>query len=379
MKKLRIALFTANYNHIPDGVSLTLNRLVEYLLSVGHDVLVFAPTIERPPIEHVGTLVPVNSFSIPGREEYRFTMGFSDEGKEKLRKFAPDIVHIASPDFLGCQALLYSLTKGYPVVSSFHTHFPSYLEYYKLGLFVPLGWKYMRWFHRNCIHTYVPSESMIEELTKLGIDKGLRIWARGIDLERFNPSKRDMAWRRSIGLQDDEILVSFVSRLVAEKEMDTLGSTFSKLHLQKGKVKTLIVGDGPARGELEYNSPDTVFTGFLSGDELARAYASSDIFMFPSVTETFGNVTLEAMASGVPAIVANAQGNKSLVRNDENGFLVAPKDINEFVRRINKVAENPQLRKKLSVNALNFAREFTWDKIFEKLVLDYEEAIHTIK
>lgn len=379
MKKLRIALFTANYNHVPDGVSLTLNRLVKFLLSSGHEVLIFAPTRDNPPIDHVGEIVSMPAFSIPGRAEYLFTCGFNDEGKERLRQFNPDLVHIASPDFLGCQALLYSKTRGYPVVASYHTYFPSYFEYYRIGMFVSWGWKYMRWFHRNCIHTYVPSQSMVDELAKVGITNGMRIWARGIDLERFNPSKRSLEWRRSLGVDDDDVLVTFVSRLVSEKEIDTLGNTFAKLHKSSQKIKTLIVGEGPSRAELESKTPNSIFTGYLEGEELARAYASGDVFVFPSITETFGNVTLEAMACGLPAVVANAQGNKSLVRNFDNGFLVEPRNVNEFVKAILKVADDHKLRKQLSNNALKFAGEFTWSNIFEKLENDYYEALEFSK
>lgn len=379
MKKLRIAIFTGNYNHVPDGVSLTLNRLVKYLESTGNQVLIFAPTIENPPIKHAGRLVKVGSFSMPGREEYQIAYGFSAGVREELRSFKPDLVHIATPDLTGSQALLYCMEKEIPVVTSYHTHFTSYFEYYNLSLFKSLIWSLFRWFYGNCIHTYVPSESMAEELRRMGISEGLKIWARGIDLDRFNPSKRDMEWRRSLGVKDDEVLVSFVSRLVTEKETETIKHTFLNLHQKRKNIKTIIVGDGPASVDLKKTLRKTIFTGFLTGEELARAYASSDIFMFPSITETFGNVTLEAQACGVPTVVANAQGNKSLVQNFINGFLVTPRDIGEFSERIIQIADDSELRKKMSENALKFSGNFTWDNIFEGLFANYLEAIETYR
>src|SRR5690606_36922186 len=166
-------------------------------------------------------------------------------------------------------------------------------EYYGLSIMEPFLWKYLSYFYKNSVHTYVPSQSMIDTLHNHGINSDLRIWARGIELDRFNSSKRDLNWRRSIGVNDDDILVSFVSRLVWEKEMDTLRATFNELHKRNAQIKTMIVGDGPAGQELRDTMPGTIFTGYQKGEDLVRAYASSDIFMFPSISETFGNVTLE--------------------------------------------------------------------------------------
>ena len=371
---MRIVLVTGNYNHIPDGVSLTLNRLVGYLESVGITVLVVAPTVENPPIDHNGTLQAIKSISAPGRKEYRVSIGLG-KAKKIILDFKPDLIHIATPDIAGFQTLKLAMRHRIPVVSSYHTHFSSYLEYYKLSLFEPFLWKYLIYFYSNSVHTYVPSESMIDALHSHGINSDLRIWARGIELDKFNPDKRDLKWRQSLGIQDDEILVTFVSRLVWEKEMDTLRATYNALHRRNSRIKTMIVGDGPAGSELRSTMPDTFFTGYLKGDELIRAYASSDIFMFPSISETFGNVTLEALACGNPAVVADAQGNKSLVVNGYNGFLISPKDVDEFANKILEIADNPILRSKMSKNATEFASKFSWDKIFKGLIDNYKQAI----
>lgn len=379
MNKLRIVLVTGNYNHVPDGVSLTLNRLVRYLESQGHEVLIVAPTIANPPIKHAGKLIEVPSYAMPGREEYRIGLGLTTSIKDEVSRFKPDLMHIATPDYTGFQALMLASDRNIPVVSSYHTHFSSYLEYYKLSFLESGLWAYLRFFYGNCIHTYVPSESMIAGLGKQGITEGLRIWARGIETEVFNPTKRDYAWRHKYGIADDEVVVSFVSRLVWEKEMRTLRSVFNELHKRNPKIKTVIVGEGPAGEELKATMPSTLFAGYQKGENLARIYASSDVFMFPSITETFGNVTLEAQACGVPVVVANAQGNKSLVEHGYNGFLITPKDVAEFTDRILLLTTNSDLRKTMSSNAVKFSAKFTWDQIFGQLVCNYKEAIETHK
>jgi glycosyltransferase involved in cell wall biosynthesis len=216
---------------------------------------------------------------------------------------------------------------------------------------------------------------MISGLAKHGIEEGLKIWARGIEPDDFNPSKRDESWRSKCGVDPDDVVVTFVSRLVWEKEMRTLRSVFNELHKRNPKIKTVIVGEGPAGDELKATMPNTYFAGYQKGENLARIYASSDVFMFPSITETFGNVTLEALASGVPVVVANAQGNRSLVDHGYNGFLVTPKDVSEFTDRILLLSNDTKMRQEMGRHAVEFASRFTWDQIFSQLVLNYHEAI----
>ncbi len=292
MKDLRVAIFTGNYNHIADGVSLTLNRLVAYLEKRKIPVIVFGPTTENPAINHEGEFIHVPSLPMPGRPEYRVTVGFPEEAQRRLREFDPTLIHIATPDLLGFRAMRFAQANNIQIVASYHTHFTSYLKYYNMEMLEILGWKYLVWFYEQCKHIYVPAPSMADELYVKGIKNGLRIWSRGVDSDLFSLKKRDMEWRRFLGVDDDEVLVSFVSRLVWEKDLQTVVDTLKKVFDNESNVSALIVGDGPARKELEYMMPKAHFTGFLTGEELARAYASSDIFFFPSDTETFGSVTL---------------------------------------------------------------------------------------
>ncbi len=375
MKDLRVAIFTGNYNHIADGVSLTLNRLVAYLEKRKIPVIVFGPTTENPAINHVGEFIHVPSLPMPGRPEYRVTVGFPEEAQRRLREFDPTLIHIATPDLLGFRAMRFAQANNIQIVASYHTHFTSYLKYYNMEMLEILGWKYLVWFYEQCKHIYVPAPSMADELYAKGIKNGLRIWSRGVDSDLFSLKKRDMEWRRFLGVDDNEVLVSFVSRLVWEKDLQTVVDTLKKVFDNESNVSALIVGDGPARKELEYMMPKAHFTGFLTGEELARAYASSDIFFFPSDTETFGSVTLEALASGVPAVVADATGSKSLVESGVNGLLIPPKKPGEFAEGIMTLAENPVLRKSMSEAAVQKAMAYTWDTVMGGLVKNYEEAL----
>jgi glycosyltransferase involved in cell wall biosynthesis len=374
MSELRVAIFTGNYNHIRDGVSLTLNRLVGFLESKDIPVIVFGPTVDEPAIDHNGELVAIPSVPMPGRPEYRVTVGFPDSAQRRLEEFNPTLVHLATPDLLGFRAMRWAQANDIQIVSSYHTHFTSYLKYYNLNMLELLGWKYLVWFYSQCKHIYVPSPSMADELNDKGITEGIRIWARGVHTDRFHPDKRDMEWRRSIGIQDDEKVVSFVSRLVWEKDLQTFVDTVKKLG---NSIKPLVVGDGPARKELERMLPEAHFTGFITGDELYRAYASSDIFLFPSDTETFGNVTLEAMSSGLPCVVADATGSRSLVESGVNGYLAPPRDTKEFAACVKKISRDDELREQMGKAARQKALVYSWENVNSKLLENYREALES--
>jgi glycosyltransferase involved in cell wall biosynthesis len=376
MNDLRVAIFTGNYNHIQDGVSLTLNRLVAFLEEKGVPVIVFGPTTENPALDHEGEFIPVPSVPVPGRQEYRITVGFPEAAQNRLREFQPTLIHLATPDVLGFRAMRWGQANNIQIVASYHTHFTSYLKYYNLEMLKLLGWKYLAWFYSQCKHVYVPSPSMADELNKEGIDEGIRIWARGVNTDQFNPNFRDKEWRQAIGFNDSDVVVSFVSRLVWEKNLQTYVDTIKKLRKKNSNIRPLVVGDGPAKKELEQMLPEAHFTGFITGDELGRAYASSDIFLFPSETETFGNVTLEAMASGLPCVVADATGSRSLVESGVNGFLAAPRDTSAFAKCVEKIAEDSELRNSMSMAARQKAMAYSWENVNGKLLADYREALN---
>lgn len=376
MSDLRVAIFTGNYNHIQDGVSLTLNRLVTFLEEQGIPVIVFGPTVDEPAIDHEGEFVSVPSIPMPGRPEYRITVGFPEKAQQRLREFNPTLIHLATPDVLGFRAMRWGQANNIQIIASYHTHFTSYLKYYNLDMLEKIGWKYLSWFYSQCKHIYVPSPSMADELNEQGIDEGIRIWARGVDTQQFSPDFRDMEWRRSVGFNDDDKVVTFVSRLVWEKNLQTYVDTVKRLQQKNPNIKAMIVGDGPAKKELEEKLPEAHFTGFVTGEELSRAYASSDIFLFPSETETFGNVTLEAMSSGLPCIVADATGSRSLVESGENGFLAAPYDTQAFAQCITDIVEDPSLEEEMSKAARQKALSYSWTNVNGELLNNYREALN---
>lgn len=371
----RIALFTSAYSYIVDGVSLTLNRLVAFLEDHGADVLVFAPTIPDPPIEAAGTFDPVRSIAAPGRPEYRVAGILSVSQRKRLGDFRPDLIHIATPDILGLYGLRMARRMKVPVVTSYHTHFTSYLAYYRLGVFESVLWWYLRAYYNRVQHVYVPTPTMATLLGRHGIRDGVRLWPRGVETDRFNPRERDTAWRRSQGFADDDVVISFVSRLVAEKGLDVFAETLGELDRLGVRYRTLVVGDGPVRGDLESRLPDARFVGHLEGHDLARAYASSDVFVFPSLTETFGNVTLEAMASGLPTVCADAPGSDALVRAGRTGYLVDGTDQGEFARRIATLVDDPDLRHRMGLAAREEAERYAWPVVLGRIAAYYAEIL----
>jgi glycosyltransferase involved in cell wall biosynthesis len=371
-----VALFAGAYNHIADGVSLTLNRLVRHLERSGVRVCVFAPTVDDPQIpDYAGPLVPVPSIPAPGRTDYRISVGLTPSVRDALVAFDPTIVHIATPDLLGRHALHVATHAGLPVVASYHTHFSSYLKYYRLGWMEPLVWHYLRRFYTQCEQIYVPSTAMADILRAHGIRDGLRLWQRGVETDRFHPGHRSTAWRRAHGIADDAVVVTFVSRLVWEKGLDVYADVIEALQHRNVSHRSLIVGDGPARDALEARLPNAVFTGYLEGDALSRAYASSDVFLFPSDTETFGNVTLEAMASGLPTVCADAVGSRDLVDDGTTGVLCPPGDATAFADAVERLVADAALRKRMRTAARDRAQTFTWATILARMNTYYDEVL----
>ncbi len=371
----RIALYTGAYNHIADGVSLTLNRLVAYLLEGRAEVLVLAPTTDEPVLEHHGELEAAPSFAIPGRPEYRISVGLSQGNRRRLDAFSPDIMHIATPDVTGVQALAWAQRRGVPIVASYHTHFSSYLDYYCMGWMEPPMWAWLRWFYRQCTHIYVPTPSMADILRTHGIHEGVELWPRGVETDLFHPDRRSTAFREKHGFSEDDVVVAFISRLVIEKGTNVYARVLRAVAAEGVRVKALVVGTGPAEEDMRRLLPDGVFAGHLTDEELATAYASSDIFLFPSETETFGNVTLEAMASGLPTVCADAIGSKSLVLDGETGILCRPRDTDDFTKAVCDLIRHGPRRAAMGRAARERATEFSWPTILGRLDAYYDHLM----
>ena len=370
MRKLRVALVTSSYNFIADGVALTLNRLVGYLLSQGVEVLIFAPTADAPAFAHQGTVVPVPSVPLPARPEYRLAFGLGGAAWRRLLDFAPDIIHIAVPDLLGQAALVFARKHSVPAVASYHTRYETYLKHYwYLAGLEGLLKRRLKAFYGALREVYVPSDSTRDALLADGLRDNFKPWPRGIDTERFTPEKRNMDWRAQHGIGADEIVILHVSRLVREKRLDTLTAALKQLPYRK-----VIVGDGPDRVLAERELPDAIFLGHQSGEDLAIAYASCDLFIFPSDSESFGNVTLEAMASGLPCVCADATGSRSLVVDGETGFLVDAGDADGFARHLSRLAGDATLRVHMGQAARARALTYSWPETLGRM-LGYYRAL----
>lgn len=365
---LRIALYSGNYNYVRDGANQALNRLVGYLLQSGASVRVYAPTIDTPAFPPTGDLVGVPSIPFPGRGEYRFPLALSPRVRRDLKAFKPNLIHIASPDFVGQSAIAYGRKRGLPVVASVHTRFETYPRYYGLAFLEPVVEAILRRAYRRCDTIVAPSESMAQLLREQRMSYDVGIWTRGVDREIFSPRMRDMAWRRSLGIAEDEPVIGFIGRLVMEKGLDVFSETIEKLERRGVRHRVLVVGEGPAREWFEGRLTKGVFVGFQKGADLGRAVASMDMLFNPSVTETFGNVTLEAMACGLPVVAAVATGSQSLVKEGLSGRLIRPGATSEFADALQHYCEDTAARSAAGEAGERAADRYSWDRVNQALV-----------
>ena len=372
---LRIALFTGNYNYVRDGANQALNRLVEYLLRQGAAVRIYSPTVAEPALPPNGDIVHIPAMPIPGRSEYRFPLMLTPGARHDLRSFRPNLFHVASPDFVGNRAVSLAHRLELPVVASVNTRFETYPRYYGLAFLEPVMLAYLRRFYRRCDAIFAPSESMAQLLREQRMNYHVGIWTRGIDRETFNPGRRDMEWRRGFGIEDDVPVIGFVGRLVMEKGLDVFSDSIDRLERQGVRHKVLVVGDGPARTWFERRLPNAVFAGFQGGADLGRAVASMDLLFNPSVTETFGNVTLEAMAAGLPVVAAIATGSLSLVADGINGRLVRAGAIQDFAQALAHYCENEEARRAAGEAGEAISRRYGWDEVNQALVDGYLRVI----
>lgn len=373
---LRIALFSGNYNYVRDGANQALNLLVGDLMQRGAAVRVYSPTIARPAFAPTGELVSAPSWRFPGgRGEYRFARPLQPATRADVAAFAPDIVHCSAPDPLGFGAVKWAKANHVAAVASLHTRFETYPQYYGLGFTEPVFVEIQRRFYNHFDRVLSPSESMADLLKSWGVTTPISIWSRGIDHDRFNPGRRDLAWRRALGIADDQVAVGFLGRLVKEKGLDVFAEVAVELARRGVPHRILVVGDGPARDWFAKSVPGAIFTGFQTGSDLGRAVAGMDIFFNPSVTETFGNVTTEAMAAGVPVVAANATGSIDLVEPGVTGFLAPPRDVAAYADAIERIARDPELRARMGAAAQAKAQEFRWDRANAAVSDAYAEVL----
>jgi glycosyltransferase involved in cell wall biosynthesis len=372
---LRIALFSGNYNYVRDGANQSLNRLAGYLLRQGARVRVYSPTTSSPAFDPVGELVSLPSVAIPLRSEYRLALGLPSRVRRDLAQFAPNLIQLSSPDVAAHRALSWARKRNIASVGSVHTRFDTYLAYYHLQTLEPTARALMRRFYSRCDALIAPAESMAAVLRAQRMNKYISIWSRGIDQQQFNPGRRDMDWRRGLGIADDELVVAFLGRIVMEKGLDVFAAAGKALAERGVRHRVLVIGDGPARPWFAQQLPDAIFVGQQVGTDLARAIASADVLLNPSITETFGNVTLETMACALPVIAVNATGTTSLVIDGETGVLVDPGDTDAIADALQAYAENPGLRMRHGTSGLAIAQTRDWDTINSAVLKVYGRVI----
>ncbi len=373
---MRIALFTDTYLPQVNGVSRTLARLVGHLHARGHEVALVSPRASEEPAMGTALHLRLPGVPVPVYPELLLTRLVGRRDREVLERFDPQVVHCATESTVGWGGRAWARRTGRPLVTSFHTNFPEYAREYGMGLLAPVAWGLLRRFHEPALRTLCPSNATLEELKGRGFHDRLGIWSRGVDSALFTPARRSAELRRSWA-PDAEMILLFVGRLAGEKRLDVLMEAWPKVREATARKAALVlVGDGPLGAELRArHEPGVHFTGYLSGTALADAYASADIFAFPSDTETFGNVVTEAMASGVPVVGADQGGVRDTIRPGETGFLAAPRDADSFAAALLPLMENDALRRQMGAEARLDAESRGWDRILDGVVDVYEEAL----
>lgn len=376
-RPLRIALFSGNYNYTLDGANKSLNRLVGHLQGkLGAQVRVYSPTAPEPAFAPVGELISVPSVKIPFRKDYRLALGLPAALRRDVRAFKPDLIHLSAPDLLGSAALRFGRALNVPVVASLHTLFDTYLDYYGLGGLKPLMRRQLWKFYGACDYVLTPTEAIGEELRAQNLATRVRTWARGVDPDLFNPERRNETWRRSQGFAPDRPVIVFLGRIVMEKGLAAFAETIRLLETAGHRPQVLVIGDGPARAWFEERLPTAVFTGFLSGEALATALASGDIFLNPSTTETFGNVNLEAMASGLAMVCADAPNTRALLRHGRNARLCASEQPSAYADALCELLLDRTAQQQLGEAALERSAAYRWSEILDEVLEVYAEALN---
>lgn len=366
---MKIALTSGNLIRDLDGVAQVIYKMIEILKTRGVKMIGFSQLIPAKKDQPI-PMVKVPSFSLPFYKQYRIPFHAKRLLEKTLDEFSPDIIHIHSPDTLGFGAAEYGREHNIPVIATHHTRFTAYLKYYHIQILEGVLWKLLQELYEKCEFVLCPSNQIVEELNKHGIKNTLFL-PHGVDTEFFNPKKRSLKFRKEHDI-DGKTALLFVGRLVWYKDLNVLAGAYERLK-KRDDLAFVLVGEGPAREELEKQMPKAVFLGYQPGNKVAEAYASCDIFVFPSTTETFGLVTLEAMASGIPVVAAEASGTLDIVRDGKTGLLAKPKNVKDFTEKIEKIVTNKTLQNKMRKAALQYAKTQSWEKIVEKIMQKYRK------
>lgn len=377
---MRVAIFTDTYLPDVNGVSRTLGRWAAYLENRGVSLKIFAPQTPDRDSSSYNSSVINRFYSIPFvlYPECKLAIPNPNRIRKSLQQFQPDLIHVATPFNLGLYGQRYAHKHNIPLVASYHTHFDRYLSYYKLQWMEPMLWKYMLWFHHGCKAIYVPSASTLSHLQDKGMER-LEIWSRGVDVSRFHPMVDRQGVLGRAGIPEGKFVYLYVGRIAPEKSVDVLLASFETLpEPVREQSHLLIVGDGPQLKELEEaysHHPNITFTGVMDGKALSELYAAADVFWFPSATETFGNVVLEAMASGTAVIGAAAGGVQDMIKHDSNGLLCPPGDVDSNRNAALRLFQDKAVLNHLSREGRAYSLRQSWSCIFDKLFESYRTVI----
>ncbi len=361
---------TETYPPEVNGVAMTIARLVKGLVAGGHQVQLIRPCQDRKKdrVRQEGQLEirPQPGFRIPFYREVRLGLPVGWRLYHLWQQQRPDIVHLVTPGPLGAAALGSARWLGITVSSGFHTHFQTYSQYYGLGrLAMPLM-AYLRWFHNRTACTLVPTSELATQLGTMGFRRTV-VLSRGVDTTLFTPYRRSQILRHDWGVAPDDLVALYVGRLAAEKNLDFLLATFQAMRRCCSKIRLVVVGGGPLATTLRAQHSEVVFCGVRQGIELAAHYASADIFLFPSLTETFGNVTLEAMASGLAVVAFDYAAAHGYIQHEHSGLLAPCHEPTAFTAQAQRLAGNPDLVSTLGAEARNVAMTCDWERVYQRL------------
>lgn len=376
---LHIALISETFPPEINGVANTLGRLCAGLRERGHRLQLVRP---RQSVDDgqksTDELLLTRGWPLPGYPGLQWGQASMHKLLRRWKRQRPDVLYIATEGPLGLSALRAARRLHIPVISGFHTNFQQYSSHYGLGMLTRLLTNYLRWFHNRSQLTLVPSASQSLELQRRSFER-VHLLARGVDSQLFHPAKRSAALREQWGVKDDELAVVHVGRLAAEKNLDLLVRSFRALQQRypQRRLKLILVGDGPLRAQLQKDLPDAQFCGVQRDQALAAHYASADLFLFPSLSETFGNVVLEALASGLAVVAYDQAAAGQHIRHGHNGALAMPGDEEAFIECATWLLEDPETLRRVRLNARQHASRQGWPAIvqqFERYLLDARNA-----
>ena len=373
---MRIALFTETFLPKVDGIVTRLRHTVDHLQRNGDQVLVVSP--DGGLTEYKGAKIyGVSGFPLPLYPELKLALPRPSIGVA-LGKFQPDLIHVVNPAVLGLAGLYYAKMMQVPLVASYHTHLPQYLQHYGLGMLEGVMWELIKASHNQAQLNLCTSTAMVQELTEHGIER-VDLWQRGVDTETFHPDLASAQMRSHLSQGHPESpLLLYVGRLGAEKEIERIKPVLEAIP----NARLALVGDGPHRSVLEKHFADTPthFVGYLTGEELGSAFASADAFVFPSRTETLGLVLLEAMAAGCPVVAARSGGIPDIVTDGVNGYLFDPADEDGAIAATRRLLEQQEERETLRQNARAEAERWGWAAATRQLQSYYRAVVlpHTM-